>query len=409
MKFKAFVIDLLVKLFFGDSPDVRYRRMIGFNSEEGRRAQTDKSYGSSPGYSVGYNADEVGRATKDSSHTTVQHYRYLLGFNHDEIKRQKQEAITWRNQVFEFPLILWGWGREKCRQYIAEITYLLELTEQEWVAAGRILHPHAIHAATPPEALLAMEIAPTAWEKSCCGYCPHSCSNGGDEEARKFKLRRSKRPKSVKLNQMILRWQQQPEMGGYAAYIEHNALAFSHYSGALYDSGAKKANRAVHTVVDKLKDAGIPAALQDYQRRVESAPTWSVYVVRRVFKEAVPSSEAAKAKARAKGRVAKPTYLTPPRYVKAIFTGSREEAHDYLDRLAVAYDKKPELVALSYRFWSRPRPGDESKRPFAEEMFVCVFSAAKDKWNERIDFEALWQSATGEPSCVRTPFDNSGE
>jgi hypothetical protein len=311
--------------------------------------------------------------------------------------------------VFEFPLILWGWGREKCRQYIAEITYLLELTEQEWVKAGRELDQHAIHTATPREVLLAMEITPTEWEKSCCGYCPHSCSNGGDDEARKFKLRRSKRPKSVKLNQMILRWQREPEMGGYAAYIEHNALAFSHYSGALYDSGAKKAKRAVHTVLDKLKDAGITAAVKDYQRRVEAVPTWSVYVVRRVFKEAVPPTEAAKAKARAKGRIAKPTYPTPPRYIRALFIGSKEAAHDYLNQLAMAYGKKPQLVALSYRFWSQPRPKDESKRPFVEEMFVCVFNAAKDKWDERIDFEALWQSMTGEPSCVRTPFDKGGE
>lgn len=62
MKFKAFPIDWVVKLFFGDSPDVRYRRMIG------------------------YNADETTRAAQDSSLTTAQHYRYLLGFNADETK-----------------------------------------------------------------------------------------------------------------------------------------------------------------------------------------------------------------------------------------------------------------------------------------------------------------------------------
>lgn len=177
MKFKAFVIDLLVKLFFGDSPDVRYRRMIGFNAEETGRAVKDGSYSaepSQPRYLVGYSADEVGRATKDSSITTAQHYRYLLGFNADEVARQKQEAVTWRNQVFEFPLIKWGWTREQCEQYIAEMTYLLELTEQLWVEAGRELDQYAIHAENPA-VLLETVFEPTEWEKSCCGYCPHSC------------------------------------------------------------------------------------------------------------------------------------------------------------------------------------------------------------------------------------------
>lgn len=197
-------------------------------------------------------------------------------------------------------------------------------------------------------------------------------------------------------------------MGGLAAYVEHNALAFSHYSGALYDSGAKKQKRAVHTVLDKLKEAGITAAIKDYEARIAAAPQWSVYVVRRVFKVAVPPTEQAIAQARKKGKAAKPTYPTPPRYVKALFTGSKEEAHDYLHRLAQTYGTSPQLVALSYRFWSRPRPRDESKRPFVEEMFVCVFREAKDKYDERIDFESLWQRVAGEPMQVERLIINVG-
>lgn len=39
-------------------------------------------------------------------------------------------------------------------------------------------------------------------------------------------------------------------------------------------------------------------------------------------------------------------------------------------------------------------------------MFVCCLAEAKDKWDERIDFEALWQSVTGEPMSVKLPVDN---
>jgi hypothetical protein len=171
MKFKAFPIDFVVKLFFGDSPAVRYRRMIGFNAGEKDRAANDHSYGtqSKPRYLVGYSADEVKRAQQDSSLTTAQHYRYLLGFNANEVERQKAEASTWRNQVFEFPLIRWNWSREQCLRYSAEITYLLELSEQVWVELERPLDDTAINA-EEPAALNEQVVSSTWWDKSCCEY-----------------------------------------------------------------------------------------------------------------------------------------------------------------------------------------------------------------------------------------------
>jgi len=199
---------------------------------------------------------------------------------------------------------------------------------------------------------------------------------------------------------MVERWQAEPAGGGSAAYIEHNALAFSQYSGALYDSAAKKSKRSVRTVLEMLNEAGLHEAVAAYEARVAANPQWAVYVVRRVFKAAIPPSPKAIAIARSKGRTARPTYPTPPRQIKKLFVGSREDAHDYLDTLAQAYGKSPQMVALSQRFWSIPRPRDESKRPFVEEMFVAVFVEARAKQDQRIDFEALWQGVTGESTEV---------
>ena len=186
-----------------------------------------------------------------------------------------------------------------------------------------------------------------------------------------------------------------------SSQIEHNALAFSQYSGALYDSAAKKSKRPVRTVLEMLNEAGLNEAIAAYHARVEANSQWAVYVVRRVFKAAIPPSPKAIAIARAKGRAARPTYPTPPRQVKKLFVGGREEVHEYLNALAWAYSTTAQMVALSQRFWSIPRPRDESKRPFVEEMFVAVFVEARDKQDERIDFEALWQSVTGEPTAVK--------
>ena len=151
-----------------------------------------------------------------------------------------------------------------------------------------------------------------------------------------------------------------------------------------------------------LNEAGLEEAIAAYHARVAANPHWAVYVVRRVFKAAIPPSPKAIAIARSKGRAARPTYPTPPRQVKKLFVGGRKEAHEYLNALAQAYNKSPQMVALSQRFWSIPRPRDESKRPFVEEMFVAVFVEARDKQDERIDFESLWQSVTGEPTGIRS-------
>ena len=184
MKFKAFPIDLVVKLFFADSPQKRYRRMIGFNADEVGRAQVDRSYGAQkPRYLVGYNADEESRAN-DPSLAMGQSYRYLLGFNADEEGRRKEGAVTWRNQMFEFLLILWGWGRQQCERYVAEVTYLIELSEQVWVESDRPLDQTAIHY-HKVVGLRSAVVCPTFWRKSCCGYCPHRKARGATTSAKR--------------------------------------------------------------------------------------------------------------------------------------------------------------------------------------------------------------------------------
>ena len=398
MKFKAFPIDLVVKLFFGDSPQKRYRRMIGFNADEVERAQVDRSYGEKPRYLVGYNADEVERAN-DSSLTMGQSYRYLLGFNADEDNRRKEETVTWRNQMFEFLLILWGWGRQQCERYLTEMTYLIELSEQVWVESDRSLDQTAVHY-HKDVGLRSSVVCPTFWRKSCCGYCPHSCSNGGDEAIRTSRRKGRRSSRELKLRQMRDSWDGQPEMGGWAAYIEQNALAINRFNG-LYDSGAKRRRTPIRTVLSELEAAGNHRAIAHYQALVKGNSRWAVYVVRRVFEAAKPASKATVEKAKRRGKVAKPFYGTPPRQVIRVFEGTQTEAEAYLVQLAGCYGKSPLMIALSNRFWSVERPVDETRRPFVEEMFVSCFVETGEKQDQRVDFDGLWHRVMGSyPSII---------
>jgi len=69
-------------------------------------------------------------------------YKHIIGFNADELKRVERDksfATDYRN--VSYPLVDWGWGREKCEQYIEEVLGV-------------------------------------AWKKSCCSFCPFSNGKG---------------------------------------------------------------------------------------------------------------------------------------------------------------------------------------------------------------------------------------
>ena len=86
---------------------------------------------------------------------------------------------------------------------------------------------------------------------------PHSCSNGGDEAIRTSRRNGRRSSRELKLRQMRESWDGQPEMGGWAAYIEHNALAMNRFNG-LYDSQAKRRKTPIRTVLgENWKPQGI--------------------------------------------------------------------------------------------------------------------------------------------------------
>ncbi|MEM6839729.1 MAG: hypothetical protein AAF609_23195 [Cyanobacteria bacterium P01_C01_bin.120] len=79
LRFKGEVIDAIVCHLFAVFPMATYKREIGYNADETKRAKTDYSMGQGYAYEIDYNADEEGRISA--------------------------EVSTWRKQVFSFPLI----------------------------------------------------------------------------------------------------------------------------------------------------------------------------------------------------------------------------------------------------------------------------------------------------------------
>lgn len=63
-------------------------------------------------------------------------FRHFIGFNADELKRvERDKSYSSAERQTEYPLVQWGWGRQKCEDYLREI-YGVD------------------------------------WPKSCCSYCP---------------------------------------------------------------------------------------------------------------------------------------------------------------------------------------------------------------------------------------------
>ncbi|MEM1309392.1 MAG: hypothetical protein AAGF98_07930 [Cyanobacteria bacterium P01_H01_bin.153] len=230
LRFKGEVIDAIVRHLFAVSPMATYKREIGYNADEGGRANRSEGYSSGgvePTYHVGYNADETKRAKTDRS--MGQGYTYEIGYNADEESRISAEVSTWRKQVFSFPLITkYRMGRTAVDEF-------------------NIVTIMAHYGVSRNEAQI---------RKSSCTDCPFSCSSGG-------------RPLLLKS------YWTQPKEGANAAFIEQNALALNP-TQFLYSTK--------FTVLELLEQDGNTAALQAYQDLISSIDDWAVYAVRRIWR-----------------------------------------------------------------------------------------------------------------------------
>ncbi len=364
LKFKGWIIDAIAMALFRDSPRERF---IGYNADEAKRAAKDHSITSqTPIYEVGFNADEVSRLKEKNFGD--QPYDYEIGFNADESGRIKESGD--RKQVFRFPLIEMGLGRQWCEDRLSE--FLLIRTQ------GRI----------------------TQGEKSyCLNCCPFPECNG------KKRLKGNSTHADLRED-----WRLEPHYGGEAAFIEHVALGLN-------------VNQPLFTkqlVVEVLRESGNTEALAYYQAlldgehwpepvahrlrevatdstrqqagRILSGKTWAVYSVRRIFD--------GKAK-------------VPFRQTRILHQGSQASSLEFLNVLSDRYGKESVLEKLSWRLWSIPRPETvvtyvEGKRgkpkrvvtkpkpPFVEEQFVVMPATPYEK--QRISNEAYdlkWASING--------------
>jgi hypothetical protein len=377
IKFKGWVIDKIAIALFGDSP---HQRFVGFNADESKRADVDWAYASedAPRYLIGYNADETKRV-KDSDFG--QHYSYEIGFNADEKGRIKNEVCTERKQVFRFPLIEMGHGRQWCEdrvnQFAAEAT-------RGTIVRGR--------------------------KSFCLNCCPFPECNG------------KKRQKGNNTHGDLREdWLNEPQYGGEAAFIEHISLGFNiaqplYTKQLVVDILQETGNRDAINWYKQLLDGEywpglvIPhlqrlvdlfdnpsqaakrmrnnlnkAALQSQLDGLREGRSWGVYLVRRMFCYGIPM---------------------PFRQTKILHQGHRADSYQFLENLAARYGQVPQVVALSDRFWTIQRPAGEGRkpppRPFVEESFVLMPATAYPK--QRIsdeDFNFRWLAITGSYPQIR--------
>lgn len=70
-------------------------------------------------------------------------FRHVMGFNADEARRvEKDKSFSRQDRHSEYPLVEWGWGRDKCEQYLEDL----------------VGEP---------------------WAKSCCVFCPFANNRKG--------------------------------------------------------------------------------------------------------------------------------------------------------------------------------------------------------------------------------------
>ena len=378
LKFKGWVIDAIAAHLFGNSPRERF---IGYNADETNRAAKDPSItAQTPIYEVGFKADEVSRLKERNF--GEQPYEYAIAFNANEAGRIKESAE--RQQVFRFPLIEMGLGRQWCEETLD--AFLFQATHGQ-IARGK--------------------------KSYCVNCCPFSECNG--------KKRQKGNNTYTDLRED---WLLEPHYGGEAAFIEHVALGLntqqplfteklvvdvlkeSHNTAALaYYQALLDGQQWPELVVPRLQGLDRELATRQAKRLLEGK-TWAVYCVRRIWD--------GKAK-------------VPYRQNRIIHQGTQPSSLKFLNKLGDRYGKTPVMEKLSLRLWTIPRPetiitdtegknGKPRKHilkpepPFVEEQFVVMPAAPYEK--QRISDEQYilkWASITGTIPTVLGEGENNDD
>jgi len=120
-------------------------------------------------------------------------YLHVIGYNAGEQKRADRgegyTALGELQRTFSYPLIEWGWGRQKCVDYIREVTGV-------------------------------------EWGKSCCTFCPFATEEG-----------------------VMGRFYRHPEQAAEALYLEYQALALNPRS-TLYKNRSLYETMEKNTIYD---------------------------------------------------------------------------------------------------------------------------------------------------------------
>lgn len=170
------------------------------------------------------------------------------------------------------------------------------------------------------------------WIRSACGFCPFS-----DGRA-----------------ELVERHRREPAQAVRALLMEHLSFSMNPRFG-LFPSG-----RPLRVI---LEDAGVTEALTQFRQLLADTP-WSVYHVRRIYREAAPLVD---------------------RSIERLATGGREEMLAQLRALGEA-----EEAGGNERVYVRRRP--EGLRPSVEEFYVAAPAVVVEK--EKKCFPLLWANHT---------------
>lgn len=331
LKFKSWVIDLIVKYLLGDSPRERF---LAYNGNEGKRARLECKDAVSPVlppvYEIAFNNDEPERRKeRKSSDDDDQVYDYEIAYNNDEEGRVKTDEAgrvktsKERKQIFRFPLIEIKLGRQWCENQLDR--FLTEATN------GKIMRGK---------------------KSFCVNCCPFSECNG------------KKRQKGNNTHGDLREdWLREPNYGGEAALIERISLAMNDYqplfvNKLVIDILRETNNQQAIAYYEELLDGQhwpelvIPVlrkitkvtktrpefqvqAIQAQADNLLQGKTWAVYCVRRIFALGIKQ---------------------PFRQTRILFQGSQVESEAFLDKLGDRYGQTPFVENLSYRFSTVQRP-----------------------------------------------------
>jgi hypothetical protein len=118
-------------------------------------------------------------------------FRHVMGFNADELKRiERDDSYSTKIRASEYPLLEWGWGRQKCEDYIKDKLGV-------------------------------------KWPKSCCTFCPFTGSKEG-------------------LDTHLRRWNHHPYQCAKSLMLERVSASLNPIQ-TLYPSKSKSADRGYKT------------------------------------------------------------------------------------------------------------------------------------------------------------------